>query len=33
VVLRSSIGRRFIDEISADPVYWRGRLRHAITEG
>jgi putative transcriptional regulator len=29
----SSIARRFMDEISADPVYWRGRLCHAITKG
>ena len=29
----SSIARRFMDEISADPSYWRGRLRHSITQG
>ena len=28
----SSIARRFMDEISADPGYWRGRLRHSISE-
>ena len=28
----SSMARRFMDEISADPSYWRGRLRHSISE-
>jgi putative transcriptional regulator len=26
----SSIARRFMDEITADPEYWRGRLRDSI---
>ena len=28
----SSIARRFMDEINADPSYWRGRLRNSISE-
>jgi putative transcriptional regulator len=28
----SSMARRFMDEISADPDYWRGRLRKTIFE-
>jgi putative transcriptional regulator len=28
----SSIARRFMDEINADPGYWRGRLRNSICE-
>jgi putative transcriptional regulator len=28
----SSMARRFMDEINADPSYWRGRLRNAISE-
>jgi putative transcriptional regulator len=28
----SSIARRFMDEISADPGYWHGRLRKSICE-
>jgi DNA-binding transcriptional regulator YiaG len=28
----SLMARRFMDEINADPGYWRGRLRNSISE-